>query len=166
MTASGQGRVNGARDGEDVAALFHCEARSDERAGIEGSLDHETTAGKTRDEAIAPGKISRVGRCAERKFGHQRTPQRDFPCEGLVAARIHDVDTGPQTRDGGSSSLQAAGVCGAVHADSQAAHDDQARLAERAREALRILQPLWRRVSASDHGERSGCQELYAAWDI
>src|SRR5712672_4583670 len=136
-------------DGEHFTALFRGGARADERAGIEGGLDDETTAGKTRDEPVAPGKISRVGRCAEREFGHERAPQQDFRCERLVATWVDDVDTRAKYRDGGSSSLQSAAVCGAVHTDSQAAHDDQTSLAERSREALRIVQSLRHRVAGN-----------------
>src|SRR6267378_82949 len=57
-------------------------------------------------------------------------------------------------------------VRSAVDSDSRAAHDDHASLAERSREALRILESLRRRVSAADHGKRRGGKELRVAGNI
>ncbi len=84
----------------------------------------------------------------------------------LVAPGIHDVDSGPQDRDGRAASFQSAAVRCAVHAQSKAAHDGESGLAQGAGEALRVLHSLGRGVSAADHCESRGGKKLHVAGDI
>src|SRR5262245_31104396 len=130
--------MNRPRDREHLAALIRRETRRDQGSGFQRGLDNEAALGETRDEAVATRKIRGVGFSAKRKFRYQGAARHDLLRERRVATGIRDVDTGAEHGNGRAASLKASTVSLAVHADRQAAHDRKTRVAERARERVRI----------------------------
>jgi len=116
--------VSGSNGDGSTHGLFRGEARGDERAGIEGGLDDEATAGKTRDEGGCAGENFPVGGVRAGIRTRARRATGFSPASGSLDAG-NDVD-GPCPAGWWTLAPPVRRrVRGAVHTDSQAAYDDQ-----------------------------------------
>ena len=59
VAAFGLCGMDGARDGHHVAALLQCLFRGDERARLQGGLDHQRGLREAGDQAVAARKVGR-----------------------------------------------------------------------------------------------------------
>ncbi len=68
-----------------------------------------------------------------------------------MPARVHDVESGGLDPDDAAAGIERALVRGAVDADREPAHDDDARTGERGAELTGVGQPVRRRRAGADH---------------
>src|SRR6185295_6376541 len=111
VAAAGKRRVDGARDRENVAALFARPSRSDERAGRERSLDDEHAARHAADQSIAPRKIFGSRGRPRNELGDDATRFRDPSREFAVSCRIDAIGTRADERERRSFGRERALVC-------------------------------------------------------
>jgi len=101
-------------------------------------------------------------RGAGRELRKQQPAARDLGCECRVALRIGYVDARTEDGDGAARACKSAAVGGGIDAERKAGDDREARVAQRAREALGVALALGARVTASDDSERRARGKLDA----
>src|SRR6185312_7925533 len=147
---------------EYLPTLIGSGARGDERTRGERRLDHQAALCEAADEAIALWKVMRRRRGAGRELRKQQPAARDLGCECRVALRIGYVDARTEDGDGAARACKSAAVGGGIDAERKAGDDREARVAQRAREALGVALALGARVTASDDSERRARGKLDA----
>ena len=91
MTAARGSTIDSARQGKDLASLFHRVARRNQSARTLGGFNDDDAETETGDDAIALRKSTRKRRRARRIFADQRAVGRNLVSKLLVLRRI-DVE--------------------------------------------------------------------------
>jgi hypothetical protein len=121
-----------------------------------------TPRARPGDQPVASREVALERRRARRELGDERAARRDRVREVAVRGRIHAVGPGAGDRDRRGARVERAAVRGGVDALRKPRDDREARVGERARERLRVLDALRRALPAADDRERRRVEELEA----
>ena len=117
--------MDGARNGEDVLALFGRQPRRDQRAGLERRLHHQHALRQAGNNPVALGKVGVERRRTERKFADQEALLRDSVRQFEVLFGVDPVQSGADHRHGSAATLQGTVMRSAIDAQRQARHHTQ-----------------------------------------
>ena len=166
MAAAGPGMMDGAGQGEHLAALLGGQTRGDQRTAGGAGLHHQGTQTETADDPVAPREVGRLRRAVQRQFRDQRaTLGQQAPGETQVPARIELPQAGAQHGDRAAAGLQGALMRRAIDAQRQATGDAEAGRGQAVGEPPGIVQPLGTGLATADQGQLRPFEQLDLSFD-